>query len=246
MDEAKTVAIKAFVKAQKEMGPALKDRANPAFKTKYADLGSVQEACFPSLHANGFAVMQPSGFDDHGEFVETVFLHESGHQFSTRVYLKIGKQDMQGWGSAQTYARRYGLMGLAGIAPEDDDGNAAAKSMIERRPDPLPEPRLAARAEPQEPGAVAVLISAVNNARDMDELIDIWKGHARSPAAADERAFAAKEAKKKALTATLSEIPSRTFGANYDGPDRFPGDSAQRPSPFATDSAPVSDSQIPF
>ena len=40
----------------------------------------------------------------------------------------LGKQDMQGLGSAMTYARRYGLMAMAGIAPEDDDGNAAVKS----------------------------------------------------------------------------------------------------------------------
>jgi hypothetical protein len=44
------------------------------------------------------------------------------------VPLIVGKNDMQGYGSAVTYARRYGLMGMAGIAPEDDDGNAAAKA----------------------------------------------------------------------------------------------------------------------
>ena len=121
-------AIKAFVKAQKEMGKALKQSNNPAFRAKYADLGNVQDACFPALHANGFAVVQPNGVDESGEYVETVFWHETGERFSTRVYLRIGKNDMQGYGSAMTYARRYGLMNLAGIAPEDDDGNEAAKN----------------------------------------------------------------------------------------------------------------------
>ena len=48
-----------------------------------------------------------------------------GFSFKSKVYLRLGKQDMQGYGSATTYARRYGLLGMAGIAPEDDDGNAA-------------------------------------------------------------------------------------------------------------------------
>lgn len=120
--------IKAFIAAQAEMGKALKDTENPHFRSKYADLTSVQSACFPALNKHGFAVMQPNGTDEHGEFVETVFLHETGERFSTRIYLRIGKGDMQGYGSAITYARRYGLMNLAGIAPEDDDGNAAAKN----------------------------------------------------------------------------------------------------------------------
>lgn len=121
-------AVVAFAKAQSEMGKAIKATKNDHFKSKYADLSAVQEACFPALHANGFAVMQPNGVDEHGEYVETIFLHESGERFANKIYLKVGKPDMQGYGSAITYARRYGLMGLAGIAPEDDDGNAAAKS----------------------------------------------------------------------------------------------------------------------
>ena len=64
-----------------------------------------------------------------GRFVETIMIHgESGEQLSCRVPLIVGKNDMQGYGSAVTYARRYGLMAMAGIAPEDDDGNAAAKA----------------------------------------------------------------------------------------------------------------------
>jgi hypothetical protein len=61
--------------------------------------------------------------------VQTVFLHMSGERLECRVPLIIGKNDMQGFGSAVTYARRYGLMAMAGIAPEDDDGNAAAASV---------------------------------------------------------------------------------------------------------------------
>lgn len=121
-------AIKALVKAQAGMGKALKEATNPHLKKKYADLGNVMDACMPALQENGFAVMQPSGKDDQGLFVDTILAHESGVMFESRVYLVVDKQNMQGVGSAQTYARRYGLMGMAGIAPEDDDGNDAAKA----------------------------------------------------------------------------------------------------------------------
>lgn len=119
----------ALAKAQMEMGKALKSSSNPHFKSKYADLASVMDACLPALNANGIAVISPTGEDEYGRFVETRFIHgESGEGLSCRVPLLVSKNDMQGYGSAVTYGRRYGLMSLAGIAPEDDDGNAAAKA----------------------------------------------------------------------------------------------------------------------
>lgn len=127
-------AIKALVKAQKEMGAVIKNASNPHLKSKYADLGSVLEACQVALHSNGFAIVQPCGKDDHGAYVETVLAHESGESFASRVYLVVGKQDMQGVGSAITYARRYGLLGMAGLAPEDDDGEATKAPKREAQP----------------------------------------------------------------------------------------------------------------
>ena len=127
-------AIKALVKAQKAMGAVLKNASNPHLKSKYADLGSVLDACQAALHDNGFAIMQPCGKDQEGAFVETVLAHESGESFASRVYLVIGKQDMQGVGSAITYARRYGLLGMAGLAPEDDDGEATKAPKREATP----------------------------------------------------------------------------------------------------------------
>ena len=117
----------ALAKAQAEMGKALKDSVNPAFRSKYADLGNVMDACLPALNKHGIAVIQPFHTDDLGNrFVKTVFIHESGEAMECAIPLILGKNDMQGLGSAVTYARRYGLMAMAGIAPEDDDGNAAA------------------------------------------------------------------------------------------------------------------------
>ena len=78
-------AIKALVKAQKEMGAVIKNASNPHLKSKYADLGSVLDACQTALHSNGFAIVQPCGKDDHGAYVETVLAHESGESFASRV-----------------------------------------------------------------------------------------------------------------------------------------------------------------
>ena len=127
MTEHKTVYA-ALAAAQMEMGKALKDSNNPAFKSKYADLASVMDACMPALNRHGIAVFQPTVDDDSGRYVKTVLAHSSGEVIECRVPLIVNKNDMQAYGSAVTYARRYGLMGMAGVAAEDDDGNAAAKA----------------------------------------------------------------------------------------------------------------------
>jgi hypothetical protein len=124
--------ITALVKAQAAMGKLTKNSTNPHFKSKYADLGAVLETCSEVLHANGFAILQPSGKDDMGQFTDTTLAHESGGQFTTRVYWTGVKPDMQGSGSAMTYARRYGLMALTALAPEDDDGVEASKPAPKR------------------------------------------------------------------------------------------------------------------
>ena len=119
---------KALAAAQQEMDGALKQSENPHFRSKYADLGNVIDACMPALNKHGIAVVQPIESTELGSVVKTVLIHESGESLSCSVPLILGKQDMQGFGSAVTYARRYGLMAMAGIAPEDDDGNQAVKS----------------------------------------------------------------------------------------------------------------------
>ena len=124
----KTIAA-AFVKAKRAFEPALKDKTNPAFRAKYADLGACIDAVEDALLTNGNAFLQETFEDSTGVTVETVFLHESGEQMRCgKLHVPAAKQDPQGYGSALTYARRYSLMTACGIAPEDDDGNAATKS----------------------------------------------------------------------------------------------------------------------
>jgi hypothetical protein len=128
MSDTKNI-FAALVKAQRSFGPLLKDKNNPAFKgSKYADLGACVDAVMGPLNDAGIAVIQKQHPHDGGVCVETVFLHESGESYSTGMLtVPASKQDPQGYGSALTYARRYSLMAACGMAPEDDDGNAASK-----------------------------------------------------------------------------------------------------------------------
>ena len=123
----KTIAA-AYIKARREFGPALKDKTNPAFRSKYADLGACIDAVEAALLSNGIAFIQETFEDTTGVTVETVFMHESGETIRCgKLHVPASKQDPQGYGSALTYARRYSLTTACGIAPEDDDGNAASR-----------------------------------------------------------------------------------------------------------------------
>lgn len=118
----------AFVKAQKEFGPALKTSINPHFKSKYADLATCVEAVIDALNNNGIALIQVMHECNDGVIVSTTFIHESGEVIDCgKLHFPVIKSDPQGHMSALTYARRGSLMAACGIAPEDDDGNAGSK-----------------------------------------------------------------------------------------------------------------------
>jgi hypothetical protein len=134
----------ALVKAQKAFGPALKSSTNPHFKSRYADLAACVEAVIEGLNDAGIALIQRTSEDTTGVTVETVFIHESGEMLECgKLHVPASKQDPQGYGSALTYARRYSLMAACGIAPEDDDGQAASQPRkVESKKQPLDAERL--------------------------------------------------------------------------------------------------------
>lgn len=184
----------AFIKAKKAFSPALKDKTNPAFRSKYADLGACLEAVNDALLENGIAVYQETSEDATGVTVETVFLHESGESLrGGKLHVPAAKQDPQGYGSALTYARRYSLTTACGIAPEDDDGNAGtdAKRTSDAKPpavDMSPKARAsritAGVKAGDASGAAVVLAKEAEKVRDSiwaflddktrDELTSVW------------------------------------------------------------------------
>ena len=120
----------ALLKAQSEMGGAVKKADNPFFKSKYADLATVQAVCEKPLFDNGLVITQVGGMSHYGNYIYTQITHTSGQWVRSEIALPtITKaQDM---GSCITYYRRYGLAALLNITQEDDDGNAASRSRAE-------------------------------------------------------------------------------------------------------------------
>lgn len=134
----------AMAKVQKTIEGAIKDSSNPHFKSKYADLGSVWAAWQKVGPENGLAVMQFPGECAEGRMAMTTLLtHSSGQWVQSTLSIPLQKVDAQGYGSATTYARRYALAAAVGIAPEDDDGNAASKPNGAANDSPAPRQKLA-------------------------------------------------------------------------------------------------------
>jgi hypothetical protein len=173
----------ALARAQGQIKGAVKDSTNPGYKSKYADLASVWDACRKALADNGLAVVQFTQIDTTGPILVTRLLHVSGESEQGVTPLLMGKQDMQALGSAITYARRYGLAAMVGVAPEDDDGNAAVAGG-EARP---MQSRMAAPKAPEGFDAWALEMSKVAG-EGLEPLRAAWKD---SPEAC--RAFASAE-----------------------------------------------------
>lgn len=128
----------ALAQAQGEIKGAIKDSANPFFKSSYADLASVWEAIRAPFSENGLSVIQATEPTDGEEVIVTTrVMHASGQWYEFTTTIPVSKADAQGYGSALTYARRYGLAAATGVAQIDDDGNAAAAAKPAQKPAPL-------------------------------------------------------------------------------------------------------------
>ena len=117
--------IKALSKVQKDLKHA-KEKDKGGFG-KYADLATVYEVIRKPLVENGFSYVHSLTTQENGDhFVDTLLMHETGGTFKTSLPLIITKRDMQGLGSAITYAKRYGISMIVGLASEEDDDGKGA------------------------------------------------------------------------------------------------------------------------
>lgn len=116
---------KALSAAQADIGGALKSSENPFFKSSYADLASVWDACREPLTKNGLSVIQSPSAEGNIVSVETVLMHASGEFVSCELTTQIKDMNPQAVGTGITYLRRYGLAAMVGIAQVDDDGESA-------------------------------------------------------------------------------------------------------------------------
>jgi hypothetical protein len=117
----------AMAKAQAQLETASRDKDNPFFKSKYADLGEVWKACRTALTSNGISVLQfPIHSEDGKVHLETILAHSSGESISRTFSVPVVKQDAQTYGAAITYLRRFSLASVVGVVSEIDDDGATA------------------------------------------------------------------------------------------------------------------------
>lgn len=185
--ESITKIAPALLKAQKGIKAAIKDSQNPHFKSKYADLSSVIDAVKEPLNTHGITFLQGVEDAENGVAVETMLLHDSGEWLSSTIKIPASKQDAQGYGSAMTYARRYGLQAMCGVPAEDDDGNAASKTPVSAKsqsmadwdsltPDQQTELQTVAdcvMAEHNQKGAEAALVLLREETKDWDATLKV-------------------------------------------------------------------------
>ena len=116
----------ALAKAQGQIESASKDKSNPAFKSKYADINSLRDVIRQPLADNDLSVVQLPRMNGPYVEVETMLLHKSGEFIAETLRMPLGeKMNAHGVGSALTYCRRYSLSAMLNLAAEDDDGNLA-------------------------------------------------------------------------------------------------------------------------
>lgn len=195
----------ALSKAQMMVSGAKKDSNNPFFKSTYADLSSVVEAIKTAFGENGLSFIQTIEPSDKDEVrVQTVILHSSGEWFSCGILaLPVSKHDAQGFGSALTYARRYSLSAAVGVAPEDDDGNGAAKAAPKKELRAVPKDELPPRIPHMAEFAIADHLANIQAASDMESL---QKAHESAKKAAEGAGDVEAFKRFKAATASRKAI----------------------------------------
>lgn len=126
--EERKQLYKSLHRALNELKNPKSTKTNPFFQSQYAPLSQVLEEAKKVLRDHGlFIYQQVGGTPDKAQciWVESVIAHENGAEIrSGRLYLPIPDKKPQTAGSAITYARRYSLMAILGVAGEDEDDDA--------------------------------------------------------------------------------------------------------------------------
>lgn len=201
----------ALAKAQGQMTHASKDATNPHFRTRYADLAAVWSAIREPLAANGLSVIQQVTQAEGMVGVRSILAHASGEWVSSDLQMPVAQKTPQGYGSALTYARRYSLAALVGIAQDDDDGEAGTRPSapvlppVQRRqpmreqpapqpvPTPAPQPAAPASAEPDPMERALLAIAECGTPEDLQAATKIIKQLGVTAVPEVRKAFAARQ-----------------------------------------------------
>ena len=160
--------FEALNAAQANMGKVVKKSENPHFRSSYADLSDVMSVALPALNAEGICLWHR--MDTAGEtmaMITTLTHGATDTDISCAVPLIVSKNDMQGMKSATTYAKRIGVESLTGIAPEDDDGNMAAKA-----PPAAPKPKAKPQISDERRETLKRVFEGITK---MEDLVVLWE-----------------------------------------------------------------------
>lgn len=139
--EALSKAQAAYESVQRTEHVGYATKGGTAKNYNYAPLENIFKACRKALSDNGLAVIQPTSMGDGNLVVETILMHSSGEWISGQICLPSNEKNPQGEGSALTYARRYALSAMLGVASEeDDDAQAATGGKSKQEPKPAQKP----------------------------------------------------------------------------------------------------------
>ncbi len=127
MSEQVNELAAALAKAQAQVKGAAKESQNPFYKSHYANLESVWDACRKPLTDHGLSVLQSPSTDGVRVTVTTILLHSSGQWIRDAITVTAKDESPQAAGSCISYLKRYVLQSFAGVAPTDDDDAEAAQ-----------------------------------------------------------------------------------------------------------------------
>lgn len=165
----------ALSKVQGAMVGAVKDSSNPFYKSRYADLASVWDACRVQLAANNLCVIQTTAEAADGAVLITTLAHSSGEWIRSVLPIKVKDNSPQAQGSGLTYARRYALAAIIGVSQIDDDAEAAQ-----------------GRTTPKK--VSTDLLEQINSCKTVDSLTSLYKAISTDERAAATSAFTARRA----------------------------------------------------
>ncbi len=124
----------ALSKAQGAMTHAKKDSQNPHFRSAYADLASVWQACREPLSKHGLAVTQTLDIAGEKQVLVTTLSHSSGQWIKSLMIVPVQRPGPQELGSCISYCRRYSLAAIVGVYQDDDDAEVAQAPYRQHKP----------------------------------------------------------------------------------------------------------------
>ena len=201
----------ALAAAQGEMTNPVKNCTNSHFKNKYADLGSVLDAVRQVLSRHGIALVQSVDGDGTSVTVSTRLLWgtETLECGSLTQSYTGGKNASQAMGSAITYARRYTVAAVCGVAPDDDDDANALEGAKPAAPTPRKPAKPPQRRAPEKEKAE----------RERDGQLEAVRATLRGPVGCKSRA----DAVLVVHWATKGEYSYDSMGKSEEGPGEVLG-----------------------